>query len=206
MVTVTVTPSPLPAGWTFAELANPPMPGAVSVDGESFAITGSGHAMSAFWERVRDQGAYLHRPAGGGFKLEARLHQLGPSVGGPAYQWDNRPPSAAGLMLRESLTEPLSRFVLIQVDASGKLVARWRDTISQDDNQSQELSTVELPVRLKVARRGEFVELHASRDGENWGEAMFSRKMPFDEGARIGMFVCSGNTFATTTALFSTAP
>lgn len=202
VVPVDVSPSPLPAGWTFAELANPPMPGSVAVDGDSFAITGSGHAMSAFWERVRDQGAYLHRPSGGGGNFSARLHHLGPSVGGPAYQWDNRPPSASGLMLRESLTEPLSRFVLIQVEASGKLVARWRDTISQDDNQTQELGTVELPVHLQIARTGELVELHASRDGKNQGEPMFRRKMSFDQGATIGMFVCSGNTFATTTARF----
>lgn len=199
---VSVTPSPLPAGWSFTELAKPPMPGGVGMDGDTFVITGSGHAMSAFWERVRDQGAYLHRPASTGISFAARLRAVSPNVGGPAYPWDSRPSSASGLMLRESLAEPLSRFILIQAEASGKLVARWRDTISQDDNQTQQLGIVDFPVHLKIDRKGEFVELHTSADGQQWGEPLFRRKMPFDEGSSIGMFVCSGNTFATTTAWF----
>jgi len=201
-VTVTITPSPLPAGWEYLELGDPPMPGAIEVGGGSFTITGSGHAMSAFWERVRDQGSYVHRPAGGNFALSARLRQIAPEVGGPAYQWDSRPPTASGLMLRESLNDPLSRFVLIQVEASGKLVARWRDTISQDDNQKQELGKVELPVSLKLVRQGKSVQVFTSADGLSWGDPKFTCETLIGEGASIGMFVCSGNTFATTTARF----
>ncbi|MEJ6579758.1 MAG: nucleoside hydrolase [Akkermansiaceae bacterium] len=201
-VTVTITPSPLPAGWEYLELGDPPMPGAVEVGGGSFTITGSGHAMSAFWERVRDQGSYVHRPAGGDFAVSACLRQIAPDVGGPAYQWDSRPPTASGLMLRESLTEPLSRFVLIQVEASGKLVARWRDTISQDDNQKQELGKVGLPVHLRLVRQGKSVQVFTSADGQHWGDPKFACETPISEGASVGMFVCSGNTFATTTARF----
>ncbi len=201
--TVTVTPSPLPAGWNFTELKSPPMPGAVGKEGDTFVITGSGHAISAHWERVRDQGAYLHRPAGGSITLTARLRELAPDVGGPAYAHDYRPPTASGLMLRESLTEPLSRFILIQVDASGKLSARWRDkTGDQDDNQKQELGNVDLPVHLKLVRMGGSIKLLVSPDGNNWGEPKFTREMPFAEGSVAGMFVCSGNTFASSTARF----
>lgn len=201
-VRVEVTPSPLPAGWDHDELASPAMPGAVVVKGGDHSLTASGHAMTAFWERVRDQGGYLHRAAGGDFVLAARLHALGPDAGGPAYPWDSRPATAAGLMVRESLAEPLSRFLLIQVEASGKLVARWRDTVSQDDNQVRELGEVALPVHLKLVRKGGVVQAYTSADGKAWGEAKFSREMPFAAGARVGMFVCSGNSFVTSTARF----
>jgi len=201
--TVTVTPSQLPAGWSFTELSHPPVPGAVGKDGETFVITGSGHAISAHWERVRDQGAYLHRPAGDSITLAGRMRELAPNVGGPAYAHDYRPATAAGLMLRESLNDPLSRFILIQVAASGKLTARWREkTGDQDDNQSEDLGTVELPLHLKLVRKGESIELLTSPDGRNWGEPKFTRGMPFGPGAAVGMFVCSGNTFASSTARF----
>jgi len=199
---VTVAPSRLPAGWSYHELNAPPIPGAASVTEGTFTVTGCGHAMTSWWERVRDQGAYLHRPAVEDFTFAARLRELGPNVGGPAYQWDHRPPTASGLMLRESLTDPLSRYVLIQVEASGQLVARWRDTISQDDNQQQNLGEVELPVHLKLARKGNSIQFFTSTDGQNWGDPRFTHKAPIGDGASVGMFVCSGNTFASTTARF----
>ena len=62
--------------------------------------------------------------AAGDVELSARLTSLAPNVGGPAYQWDNTPPTAAGLMIRESLTEKCGRFLLIQIEASGSLVCR----------------------------------------------------------------------------------
>lgn len=201
-VMVTVAPSPLPAGWRYLELGDPPMPGELQVANDSFSITGIGHEMTAFWERVRDQGSYVYQLASGDFDLSARLRQLAPNVGGPAYQWDNRPPTASGLMFRESLTDSLSRYVLVQVEASGKLVARWRDTISQDDNQEQNLGVVELPVHLKLLRKGKSIQIFTSVDGQHWGEPKFMHPSPIGEGATTGMFVCSGNTFATTTASF----
>lgn len=201
-VKVTVTPSTMPAGWQYLELGDPPMPGETGVADGTFTITSTGHAMKAFWERMRDQGSYVHRPTSGDFEFSARLHQLGPDVGGPAYQWDSRPPTTSGLMFRESLTDPLSRYVLVQVEASGKLFARWRDTLTQDDNQQQELGVVELPVHLKLLRKGNSVQVFTSTDGEAWGEPKFVHQTPVGGDASMGMFVCSGNTFATTTASF----
>jgi len=42
----------------------------------------------------------------------------------------------------------------------------------------------------------------ASADGQNWGAPRMTQPMRFDERSRIGMFVCSGNTFSSTTAAF----
>lgn len=201
---VTVTPSMLPTGWSFNELNTPPIPGAVSVSEGTFTLTGCGHAMTSWWERVRDQGAFVNHPVTGDVTLTARLTSLSPNVGGPnAYRWDNRPTTASGLMIRESLNEKCGRFLLIQVDATGNLVCQWRSqTDNQDDNQKKDLGKVVLPIYLKLVQAGGQTHVFASNDGENWGEPQMSHSETFDTTSRIGLFVCSGNTFVSSTAEF----
>lgn len=103
-------------------------------------LTGCGHAMTSWWERVRDQGVFVSQGVTGDVEISARLTSLAPNVGGPAYPWDNRPPTASGLRIRESLAQACGRYLLVQVEASGDLTCRWRDkTGDQDDNQRQAL-------------------------------------------------------------------
>jgi len=202
--TVTVTPSTLPNGWSYHELNAPPIPGAVSVSEGKFTVTGCGHAMSSWWERVRDQGVFVSQPVTGDVAITARLTSLAPSVGGPnAYKWDSRPPTTAGLMIRESLDQACGRFLLVQVEASGNLVCRWRDkTGDQDDNQKKDLGKVDLPIHLKLVQTGKETQVFASPDGQSWSEPRMSHAATFDATSRVGLFVCSGNTFSSTTAAF----
>ena len=201
---VTVTASTLPAGWSFDELSAPPIPGSALVANSRFTLTGCGHAMTSWWERVRDQGVFASKPMIGDLTLSACLVSIAPSVGGPnAFPWDNRPPSASGLMIRESLAEACGCYMLVQVEPSGTLIARWRDkTGDQDDNQKKDLGKVTLPIHLKFVRMGIKLQVFTSTDGQNWGEPRMSHNTSFDAQSRIGLFVCSGNTFASTTAVF----
>lgn len=201
---VTVTPTTLPPGWSYDELNAPPIPGSVVAANGVFTLTGCGHAMTSWWQRVRDQGVFASRAVTGDAAVSARLTGLAPNVGGPnAYPWDNRPPTAAGLMIRESLTEKCGRYLLVQVEASGTLLCRWRDkTGDQDDNQKKELGKVTLPIHLKLVQAGKEVQVFASADGLNWGEPRMTHAAAFDDRSRIGLFVCSGNTFASATAVF----
>ncbi|MEO8429576.1 MAG: Ig-like domain-containing protein, partial [Verrucomicrobiota bacterium] len=200
---VTVVPSTLPAGWRYDELNAPMIPGAISVAGGTFTLTGCGHAMTAFWERVRDQGTFVSQPVTGDAAISARLTSLAPDVGGPSYQWDNRPPSVAGLMIRESLTEKCGRYRLIQVEASGSLVCRWRNKSGdQDDNQKKDFGKVTLPLHLRLIQTGGQTQVFTSTDGRDWGEPRMILPTTFDEQSRIGLFVCSGNTFSSTTSVF----
>jgi regulation of enolase protein 1 (concanavalin A-like superfamily) len=200
---VTVTPSTLPTGWSYTELNTPAIPGAVLVSDGKFTLTGCGHAMTSWWERVRDQGVFVSKPVKGDAEISARLTSAAPNVGGPAYQWDHRPPTASGLMIRESLTEKCGRFLLVQIETSGVLVCRWRDkTGDQDDNQMKSLGQATLPIHLKLVQKGNQIRVFVSPDGRNWGEPRMAQAAAFDEQSRIGLFVCSGNTFASTTAVF----
>jgi hypothetical protein len=201
---VTVQPSTLPPGWQYDELNAPPIPGSVDVSDNQFTLTGSGHAMTSWWERVRDQGVFVSRSVRGDATLSACLTSLTPNVGGPSYKWDHRPPTVSGLMIRESLTEAAGRYVLVQLSASGRLTCRWRDKSGdQDDNQVQELGTLALPVHLKIEQTTGEIRIYASTDGREWGEPRLSHRAAFDTSSRIGLFVCSGNTFASTTAVFN---
>jgi hypothetical protein len=202
--TVTVTSSTLPAGWNFDELNAPPIFGSVQFSEGKFTLAGCGHAMSSWWERVRDQGVFVSQPVSGEVAISARLTSLAPNVGGPnTYQWDSRPSTAAGLMIRESLGLACGRYLLVQVEASGNLVCRWRDkTGDQDDNQKKELGKVTLPIHLRLVLTDGKIQVFASADGENWREPRMSHIATFDGTSRAGLFVCSGNTFASTTAVF----
>ena len=160
--------------------------------------------MTAFWERRRDQAAFVSRLTDGDTEISARLESLAPDTGGPAYQWDNRPPTAAGLMLRESVDDPLSRYLLVQVEASGQLVARWRDRPGdQDDNQVETLGRADLPVHLRMVREGTVIRIFTSTDGVDWGAPRATRTATFNSQVRAGLFVCSGNAFAASTAVFN---
>ncbi|CAN5740303.1 hypothetical protein BH11VER1_BH11VER1_08750 [soil metagenome] len=200
---VTVVPSTLPAPWCYDELNRPAIPGAISVAENVFTLTGCGHAMTSFWERVRDQGTFVSRPVSGDIDISARLTSLAPNVGGPFYQFDNRPPSVAGLMIRESLAEKCGRYVLIQLEASGSLVCRWRNKSGdQDDNQKMDLGKGTLPLHLRLIQTGGQTQLFTSTDGSAWGEPRMMLPIIFDGQSRVGFFVCSGNTFASTAAIF----
>jgi hypothetical protein len=200
---VTVTPSTLPAGWNHDDLNAPAIPGSARADDGRFTLTGCGHAMTSWWERVRDQGVFVSRAAAGDTELSARLTALAPNVGGPAFPGDHRPPTAAGLMIRESLDHSCGRYLLVQAEAPGNLVARWRNrTGDQDDNQAKKLGPVTLPVHLRIVRAGNDLQVYASADGQDWGAPRMSHSAAFDDRSRIGLFVCSGNAFASTTAVF----
>jgi regulation of enolase protein 1 (concanavalin A-like superfamily) len=59
-----------------------------------------------------------------------------------------------------------------------------------------------LPVHLKLVQAGKDIRVFTSADGQNWGKPRMSHTAAFDAKSRIGLFVCSGNTFSSTTAVF----
>jgi hypothetical protein len=59
---VTVTTSTLPGGWAYNELNAPPIPGAITVNKRTFALTGCGRVAASWWQRIRDRGSFVSQP------------------------------------------------------------------------------------------------------------------------------------------------
>jgi hypothetical protein len=76
---ITVTASTLPEGWSYDELNTPPIPGSVLVSGGKFKLTGSGHAITSWWERVRDQGVFASKAVEGRRSVDRATHGVGSS-------------------------------------------------------------------------------------------------------------------------------
>jgi len=55
---------------------------------------------------------------------------------------------------------------------------------------------------LKIVQAFGEIRVFTSADGKNWGEPRMTHRATFDKLSRIGLFACSGNTFAATTAVF----
>ena len=202
--TVTVTPSTLPAFWSFDELSMPPIPGSVSMAEGRFTLTGCGYAMTGFWERRHDQGAYVSQAVPGDAAISARLTSLAPIVGDSSNQRNSGPSTASGFLLRESLPEGCGRYAAVEVESSGKLVFRWRDKVGPDESHEKELSQVTLPIHLKLTRTGRQIQVFCYADGQSWGEPLLTHTTTFNGQSHLGFYTCSGNTFASTTAIFET--
>ncbi len=202
---LTVTASTLPDGWTYDELGSPPIPGAAVWAKDGFTLTGCGHAITSWWSRNLDQGVFLDQPLVADGELTACLTTLGPNVGGPNYPNARRPSSVAGLMIREDVGQVRSRFFLVEATIDGGLQCRWRTkTDDADDNQVKALTTPgKLPLHLRLAKSATQIRIYASTDGKNWGEPLFTHDQAFAGTSRIGLFVTSGHTFASTTATFT---
>ena len=202
---VTVKASTLPDGWNYDELANPPIPGSATWTKDVLTLTGCGHAINSWWQRNKDQGVYVSQALPDDGELTAGLTSLGPNVGGPNYPSARRSSSVGGLMIREDLAQVRGRFFLVEVDTNGALACRWRNkTDDQDDNQHKGVTSPgKLPLHLKLAKTATQIRVYASADGKAWGEPLFTHDAAFDASSRIGPFVTSGHTFATTTATFT---
>jgi hypothetical protein len=59
-----------------------------------------------------------------------------------------------------------------------------------------------MPVHLRLVRASGEVRIYASADRKNWGKPRMTLPANFDDSSRIGLFVCSGNTVASATAVF----
>jgi hypothetical protein len=59
-----------------------------------------------------------------------------------------------------------------------------------------------VPIHLKLIRKGKEIQVFTSSDGKDWGEPRMSHSAAFGEASRAGLFVCSGNTFASSTAIY----
>ncbi len=188
---VTVTDSTLPAPWTYREINAPAVPGCAEYSAGTFSLTGGGVAIERWWKRIFDQFSFVSQSKRGDWEIVARI----------ASQTRSSPRAIAGLMFRESTARD-SRFVLLGVTPARELFLSWR-TGPEDEGPRRVLGKYDLPIYLKLRRRGESFDASVSNDGIKWGEPLgVIADKAFESEMMIGLCVCARNNPTTSTATF----
>jgi hypothetical protein len=202
---VTVRPTTLLAPWAFQEVNAPYIPGGVLFADGRFAVTGAGVDIWQWWQRVRDQFAYVSQKRTGDCALSARIVSQADTSAKPYAHARAK----AGLMLRET-ADPGSKYVMLVVSppkepsSSRDLLLFARDATNQEmvDRNWKKVGTVALPVHLKLEKKGSAFEAYTSADGKDWGAPCGSRTVTFAENYLAGMAVTSANAPTSSTAVF----
>ncbi len=116
-----------------------------------------------------------------------------------------------GLMLRDNLSAPVSQrgWIGIIPAATNIMEGRqdgWTETWGGSNwaKRSQNLPPG-MPYWLKIERRGNVINTYTSQDGTSWAGHICSYYGNLPATVHIGLFVCSGNTTATTATFANVA-
>ena len=71
-----------------------------------------------------------------------------------------------------------------------------------DESPVTELGKVTLTLYLKLSRVDRQIQVFTSTDGQSWGEPMMTHTTTLGSLSHLGLFICSSNTFASSTAEF----
>ena len=173
-------------GWTATDIGNA-KPGGQKVSSDSaMEIYGAGEDI---WDKT-DQFRFIWKKANGDFDLTCTLNTLVKS-----HNF-----AKAGLMLRSSLDPSASHF-LVNVFPDNSIMLAWRSFDGSVTEQKM-LGQVSLPVHLRLRRKGSFLDVGLSIDGENWTKTKVHLTGTLTTGGYIGFAVLSHDNRFLTTASF----
>jgi outer membrane protein assembly factor BamB len=145
--------TPCPDGWTCADVGNPAAVGDQSASGAPLTVQGSGVDGAGY----ADQLHYVWRSLAGDWTLSA-------AAGWQAGAGDA---ARAGIMVRQSASDPGSVFYSATVTPGGQLVVAYRQ---REGLRAASLATasVALPAAIQVARSGTTYCTYTSTGGGPW--------------------------------------
>jgi regulation of enolase protein 1 (concanavalin A-like superfamily) len=185
-VTVGAPTSPLPTGWTAADVGAPSVRGSASYSGSTFTVSGAG---ADIWGSS-DQFQYAYRQITGDVDVIARVA----SLQGP-HAW-----SKAGVMVRASLSASSAHASLFTSVSRGVAFQRRPGTgLSSLNTAGGSGST---PVWLKLERRGSAITAFRSATGTSW-TMIDSQTLTLPSTFYVGLAVTSHYTSAAATASFT---
>jgi outer membrane protein assembly factor BamB len=186
-----VSLSPCPSGWSCADIGAPPLAGTQSLSGSVWTIAGGG---SDIWGSA-DHFHYVWRPLSGDGTVSVHvISQTNTST------W-----AKAGLMLRLS-TDPSAPFYDVMMTPANGVAVQYRAATGGSAQQAVDLSSLTLPVYLRITRSGTTYSASTSPDGVTWKTIVGSTvAIPALGGTLLaGLAVTSHNNGALSTATFDT--
>jgi regulation of enolase protein 1 (concanavalin A-like superfamily) len=184
---VSVTPAPLPPGWTGVDVGPVGEGGSSRGLGSTFAITGAGADVWGAGDAF--QFAYTTLPADG--SIVARVESVE-----HVHAW-----TKAGVMVRQSLAAG-SPHAFMLVSAGKGLAFQWRATGGSDTSHVSAGGGA-APFWVKLTRSGSTMTGAISPDGVNWTIAG-AATMPMTGAVHAGLAVSSHDPARTATATFTT--
>jgi TolB protein len=164
-------------------------PGSVELDTakKSYTVTGSGENM---WS-TKDAFHYVWKKASGDLSLAADIAFVG--AGKEAHR-------KACLIIRQSLDAD-SAYVDAALHGDGLTSLQFRETKGAATHEVQ--SNVSAPKRLRLEKRGKYVSLLLTSDGNDLSFSGAAERITFEEPFYIGIGVCAHNKDVSDSAVFS---
>jgi hypothetical protein len=203
--TATLTPASFPAvslassGLTLTTLGTQTAGRSAAYSNGVWTMAGLGNGV---WNDTTDDCQFAYRQMTGDCAIVAKVTSC-------TYSGSDN--GKAGLMIRDTLTGAFSKraWVGIVPAVTNKLEAHMRGWTENwgstgRDDRSQDLPPG-MPYWLKIERRGGLITTFASQDGTSWAAVLSSYYGSLPSTLYIGLFVCSGNTTATTATFANVA-
>jgi len=170
--------SPLPSGWSDADIGGPSIPGSASYRNGVYTVDASGNDIS----NQADQFHYVYSTMTGDGTIIARV----------VSQQNTDPGSKAGVMMRQSLAAD-SPNVLISTSPGNGTQFQWRP--GQGDGTTSYGSSgisAGAPYWVKLTRTGSTFTGYASPDGANWTKVA-SVTIPMSTQIDVGLALSGHN-------------
>ena len=175
----------LPAGWTSSDIGSPALPGRTTFSNGTFSVVGAGANIFS----IADQFQFAHQQRSGDLDVVARVATLQ-----DADIWGK-----AGIMIRSSL-DAGSAHASVFVTPQDDILLQSRPSPGTQSSTVASISS-ELPVWLKLARRGSTVTAFTSANGTSWttiGQVTLALPSTF----YVGLAVTSRDVASLSTAAF----
>lgn len=174
----------LPSPWLDTDIDNPTPAGTASYATGVFTVAGGGNDIWGTPDRNLDQFHYVYQPLPGDGTIIARI----------TSQTNTSDWAKAGVMIKQSTTAG-TNYALLGTTPTNGITFQYNFTGSVSGGNYT------FPVWLKLVRSGITVTASTSPDGKTWTQ-VGTTTLTLTNPATIGLFVCSHNAGALSTANF----
>jgi hypothetical protein len=182
-----VPPVGLPSGWKGEDVGSPSLTGGSRFENGKWIVDAAGENI---WGAA-DEFRFVHSGMNGDGTVTARLESMEDT-----HSW-----AKAGVMIRAGVGESAAFAGLYRTPTKG-LVFEWRSRY-RGAPQSVTLNVGDIPIWLKLVRRGNSFSAFYSTNGETWIRVGQAQSIVMPGGVQAGLAVTSHDVNRRTTARFT---